>query len=387
METSTTSPDQANHEGTSSIIESLPTELKVMVLCHMPEISSLSSIVHACPAYHQAYLGAREEILHTITVRTLRKNDIGLLDPWTAVHAPQLEYHIPHRVEIITGFLERYYQGRMDGTRRRLTPQASLAILSLHGKFAILIAKYCKATCSKNPFTEASDDEPLPPSRSELHRLYRTLWRYEVYSKLFGLSKEAPLRRELGPFGMDPPDSTFSRTEIAHNFFGLFPIHEVEELACLQKYAREYYRPLSCETDQLVAQGPKQLYEVMTAASKDELQMRIAEGGKAGRVDVTMRAALDAHERDVNREGWQWKGMYDKSVIERVPTTGWLWASSRGIKNTDTRQRRWGYVFWDQERLDGWGITKENIVNWPSPRKPCCVLMSQPQAYPQTARQ
>ena len=166
--------------------------------------------------------------------------------------------------------------------------------------------------------------------------------------------------------GNEPLDFSFSEVEIARTFFGLFPIHEMEELACLQKYAEGYYDPLLWEPDQL---GPKQLYQVMTAKSFDERHTRIPEGMKVGRVNVTMRAALEAYERDVSWGSWQWKGMYDEFIRERVPTTGWLWASSRGIQYTDFRLRRWGHVFWDQERLDGWGITEENMVDWPHSRR------------------
>ena len=174
---------------------------------------------------------------------------------------------------------------------------------------------------------------------------------------------------KIDMLGRDDPYSTFSEVEMAHNFFRLFPIHEVEELACRQKYGRDYYHSLSGGRDRLVALGPKQLHDAMTAASEDERATRIAEGEKAGRPDVTMRAALDAYETDVSWGVWQWRGMYDKFVSERIPTTGWLWASSRGIQNTDFRLRRWGYVFWDQERLDRWVIREENMVNWPDPRR------------------
>ncbi len=367
MESTANFLEQVHHDRATSL-ESLPSEIIVMILCHIPEASSLSSIVHASPTYHQAYLGARQEILHNITTQTLQKNNIGLLDPWTAIHAPQLGFYTPHRAEIISDYLERYAQGRMDGSTRRLAPQDSLAILRLQRRFTILIAKYCEAIFSKNPFTELSDGDPLLPSQSELHRLYRALWRYEIYSQFFGPYSEAHLR-EARAFSFEDPYFKFSEVDIARNFFGIFPIHEVEELACLQKFARDYYHPLSGGEDQLVALGPKRLYEVMTAESESERENRIAEGENAGRPDVTMRAAFDAYERDLSWGSWQWRGMYDKFVSERVPTTGWLWASSRGIQNTDFRLRRWGYVFWDQERLDCWGIAEEDMVNWPDPRR------------------
>lgn len=104
----------------------------------------------------------------------------------------------------------------------------------------------------------------------------------------------------------------------------------------------------------------------MTAATENEREARLADGRKIARVVFAPRTALDVHEADVCQGIWQWKGMYDNYVSERVPTTGWLWASSRGVKNVDHRLRRWGYVFWDRERLDGWGITQELMVNWPS---------------------
>lgn len=189
MEPTASVPEQAHQSGATTL-ENVPSEIKVMILCHMPSLSSLSSIVHASPTYYQAYLIAREEILHNITLQTLQRNNIGLLDPWTAIHIPQLDRYSPHRTQMYTEYLERYAQGRMDSGRRRLAPRDSLAILSLHKNFTVLIDKYCKNVISLNPSTEAADDDPIPPSQSELHRLYRALWRYEIYSQLFGPNKD-----------------------------------------------------------------------------------------------------------------------------------------------------------------------------------------------------
>ena len=110
MESTAIASEQAHHSQ-ATWLESLPLEIKVMILCHMPEVFSLSSILPASSTYHQAYLGAREEILQEITTQTLQKNNLGLLDPWTTIHAPQLGYYIPHRAEIISEYLERYAQG------------------------------------------------------------------------------------------------------------------------------------------------------------------------------------------------------------------------------------------------------------------------------------
>ena len=267
-------------------------------------------------------------------------------------------------------------------SRRRLAPKDSLAILSLHGKLTFLIAKYCKAQFSHNPLVEAADNDPLPPSQSELHRLYRAFWRYEIYSNFFGPSNE-PSGRNSSVAGIDRvienepsqiPDYTFRADEIVDGFFGLFPTHEVEELACLAEITRNYYlcfESSSCweRRNQLVTLGPKQLYQVLTAAAENECEARIAEVMKAERVAVTMRDALDEYDTDVSWWGWHWRDKCKIFVSERGSTVGWLWASSRGVQNTDHSLRRWGYVFWGQERLDAWGITQEHMGNWPHCRR------------------
>lgn len=366
-------PDK-DHHYRESPFDDLPTEIKVMILCHMPEVSSLSSTVHASPTYHQAYLGAREEILHKITIQTLQKNNIDLLDPWTAVHSPRLDssHQGLHRVEIIEERLERYAQGPINSSKRRLAPQDSLAILSLQRKFTVLIAEYCKAVLSINPLTQLADDDPRLPSHHELNRLYRALWRYEVYSKLFAPFK--PSFRRLRQIGIEPTDYALSEAKTAYRFFELFPIHEVEEMACLEKYAGDYYRPLSWKEHQLVSSGPTLLHDVMTAASENERKTRIAEVEKDRMVHFTMRDILDINVTWGNVPGKWWKGAYDKFVSERAPTAGWLWASRSGTQKTDFSLRRWGYVFWDQERLDAWGIMQENIINWPDPGAVAALL-------------
>ena len=369
MECSSIILGQAHHTQ-KPLLEDLPSEIKVMILCQIPQLSSLSSIVHASPTFHQAYRGAREEVLHTLVIRTLQKHDIGLLDPWTAIHAPPLGYHVPPG-DVNNGeeFLERYAQGRIDNGRRRLAPMDSLAILSLQRKLTFLIAKYCLDKTSTNPLTPSSANDALPPSQSELHRLHRAFWRYEVYSKFFG-----PRKHE---YGASPAYSTYGEVEIADSFFRLFPIHEVEEMACLHKWIRDYYfhDPAMCvwHGNQLVALGPQKLYGMITAGSERERKTCTAEYSNS-RPIATMRDALDAYEREVSRGTWLWRDVcdFDESSRERIPTTGWLWASSLGIQNTNFRLRRWGYVFWDRARLDGWGITETDMVEWPEIFGPAC---------------
>jgi hypothetical protein len=49
---------------------------------------------------------------------------------------------------------------------------------------------------------------------------------------------------------------------------------------------------------------------------------------------------------------------------EELPNSGWVWSKrdtdledrERYFEEGDEGVRRWGYVMWDQERLDEWGV-------------------------------
>ena len=317
-------------------------------------------MVHASPAYHEAYLGAREEVLHVITTHILHQNGIGLLDPWTAVHAPQLGYDIHNRTEIITDFLERYHQGRMEGNPRRLALQDSLAILNLQSRIAFLISEYCKAMFAKHPLTRSKDKGSLSPSQPELKRLHRAHWRYIICSRLFALTTwDHHLSVGNDASAVDEEYPT------ALKFLGLFPIHEVEELACLHR--EDCIDAMVFRKDEIqdgdVDQRPRQLYKALTAKYGKESDACIDESHLYRALDVKMHFVLDLYETQVNWGSWHWKGMHDKSASDRVPNTGWLWANSLSTKNVDYGHRRWGYVFWDRERLDNWNITAKDMVS------------------------
>ena len=357
--TSATYVDRA-HNSRTSPLEHLPSEIKVMILCHIPGLSCLRTLVHASPAYHEAYLGAREEVLHGITTYILHQNGIGLLDPWTAIHAPQLGYDIHNRTEIISEFLERYHQGRMDGNPRRLALQDSLATLDLQSRIAFLVSEYCKAMFAKNPLTKSKDMGSLSPSQSELKRLHRAHWRYVIYSRLFALSTWGhPL--SVGNYA----SAVEEEYPTAYKFLGLFPIHEVEELACLHRedcFSAMMLRKDEKEDDD-VDQRPRQLYKALTAKYGKESDACIDESRLYRILDSKMRVVLQFYETQVSWGNWHWKGMCDNFANDRVPTTGWLWANSRGIQKVDYELRRWGYVFWDRERLDNWNITAKDMVS------------------------
>ena len=352
-------------------LEHMPFEIKIMLMSKMSSIDTLKNIVQASPDYHQAYLRAREEILHSITIRILYDSGVSTLDAWTTVNAPQIDLNVDHRREMIIQYLQRYGDCMTDG-RPRFTVNESLDVLSLHHKIEVLIGGYCRDKLTKN---QLSGEEHVfrEASLSELHRLYRAFYRFEIYCRIFCGTKG----HLEGRGRAYPPSEDFDEVDVAEIFLGLFPVHEVEELACVHKYIEEYYRRMIGLYDSdiwkwldiLVTAGPCFMYLSFTQRSAwDQLQyLEAHQKAYYSELipDITWRDALDAYERILNTGVWPWKGIDHPASSERWPTVGWVWASQRGAANVDLKLRRWGYVFWDQKRLEEWGVTDEIMLSWP----------------------
>jgi hypothetical protein len=65
----------------SNTLEALPQELKLNLLDQIPDVATLSALIHASPTYHELYAALREEILTSITLKELFAREIKLLPP------------------------------------------------------------------------------------------------------------------------------------------------------------------------------------------------------------------------------------------------------------------------------------------------------------------
>jgi len=66
---------------TSNALEALPQELKLSLLHQLPDVATLSALIHASPTYHELYAALHEEIFTSITLKELSARDIKLLPP------------------------------------------------------------------------------------------------------------------------------------------------------------------------------------------------------------------------------------------------------------------------------------------------------------------
>jgi len=353
-------------------LQLFPAEIKILILCSTPDYESMKSLAHVSSSYHQAYLKAQEDVLHHVTTNTLHEVGLDLLDPWSVLHAPRPGITVSNRLEIIDAFLETYGQGRMTDNLR-LSIEDSLNILRFHVKFRFIIDSFCRLNLSRNPLYMSEGQELgadyqrslLPqPSYTELRRLNRAFWRWELYSKLFVAN--------IDPSNDAIPDQQAAEAvseNIARKYLGLFPIHEVEEIASLHSFANFLFAGTFSPIflDAAITLGPAFVYSLILAPS--EQLMKDIFPSTPWRWGKTMRYTLRSYEWIVSGgQGWPRRVTERSSRVDSVPTDGWLWASLRGAQNTDYKLRRWGYVFWDRRRLDEWGVNQQRLLNWPWPK-------------------
>lgn len=102
-------------------LEQLPPEIQIIILKRLPNITSLSSLVHASPTYHSTYLDNRQAIFTTITLRTLQSRRSKILPSCSAAQVC-LQSAEPPCAEVQSAFQSLYKQVRRLVPPRIISP-------------------------------------------------------------------------------------------------------------------------------------------------------------------------------------------------------------------------------------------------------------------------
>lgn len=139
----------------------------------------------------------------------------------------------PHEPQELLAFLRSYGQSRYQMADfnpgwlacRGLTE--AVGLIHLHKSVTYIAAEYCVSVGSKMPQSEPV----LNLSPLEQLRLYRAIYRFQIYCNFFG--RNLPLANPDGgntstEFGEDP----------AMGFLSSFPPWELQEIACIWRYLK-----------------------------------------------------------------------------------------------------------------------------------------------------
>ncbi|KAJ0106845.1 hypothetical protein J7T55_014921 [Diaporthe amygdali] len=379
----------------SPTLESLPAELRTILLMSIPNLATLSRLVHASPVFHAQYLLDRKSIL-TRVLLTETTEDV-FVDVYAAFRSRPYNIGLPTGPNTnVTSFLALYRVWRSPSASDRPT----LETCSLDG--ICWMARFHQSTV--NPLVtyfiswalanfRSSPVQPNAQSpeaaedltRTEKTRLTRALYRFEVFCHLFCGSQYERF------VAMDINEVFFSNLDLAP--------WEAEEMNCIYAFVKQNYEAvlddvkgdLNEENPKFDGQFEPELQGLAFPIDQDYdgfLNGTIGHGGlklalemiKAAshyeRVDLMTKSlqnegdffeeavgfAAQRHRRDIqfddrDRAEERRQAMAFAGDDAGAPPLVWtlLWGgkySNLFGEYIPDEIRRWGYVFWDAHRID-----------------------------------
>ncbi|KAJ5093455.1 hypothetical protein N7456_009316 [Penicillium angulare] len=257
------SPDQFTYifsQGKPTI-ESLPTDIIVLILFQIPDIPSVRSLVRASPIWHHVYLAVRQRILRFHLNQEFESLAIDPAEAITALRSQGL-YLRTYREEAIA--LLDAWRRHQEIAELALTPSIRVD-QPRDFEEVIDLLHYCRqlrffledfsinAICPQwMSSTQWNDNLPLRLSQTEQTRFMRAVCRLQIHTNIFGpalknpytVSRAADYRNFWQ--GFCPRDQMEPAYQLFH---GAMPTWEYDEIASLVPYFEDKYRAICSEID------------------------------------------------------------------------------------------------------------------------------------------
>ena len=213
-----------------SNLESLPVELQLSILYKLSDVSSLSALVHASPLYHQAYVSVRQQVLLEVLFEEV--GPFVLFDAWIVVQAQKLERENEDNGENVRWFLDQCKKSTLHNiplkSMKELPLEELFSLARLQRTVQFVATAFVESAISNRPIACQLKDQHEPPSVTESQRMYRALYRLELFCRLFN----EPTRKTPQPF------KDINKPPL---FVAFYPSREVEEIACIRDYIINFY--------------------------------------------------------------------------------------------------------------------------------------------------
>ncbi|KAG9247956.1 hypothetical protein BJ878DRAFT_476907 [Calycina marina] len=378
-------------------LEGLPVEIKVLILQNA-DLTGLKALVRASPSLHRVYRDHRQAVLTQALRSTLtdallwEARELTVVGRWAGSGDPR------SRSASVAGFLVVYHAVRQGGVfpAERIELRVLVPMVRYQLMIEAIAMQYSRAILAEHPVTGRKMAEFGALSGTEARRIYRALYRFDLYCALFHVQKRWPLdgrERWRRHYGVVP---------ISRFFLSKFALWEVEEVACIAKYLLDQYNMylraaghrdpedvkkessrqrrrsddalnvrLTEKKDNCMALGLTYFHSLSTA-KQSQRQIALA-GSAVSDEDSHLARALHGHhesQQHVHRaQGISAEMFHDVKFTGEAagPNAGFLW--SKGAKpwhfdRVNNAHRDWGYVFWDRGRLSEWGVLRQNRRTW-----------------------
>ncbi|KAL9122316.1 MAG: hypothetical protein Q9187_001125 [Circinaria calcarea] len=373
------------------LLLSFPTELAQAILFHAPDFISLRALTLSSPFFYRAFLTAQKLILNKVLSNEFRASRTILPDALTTFTSARLSLQSDSQIrdDQIKSFLLNLHPITALPEIWSLSDFWALSTTHDHVKY---FANDFAITLSANPLTGASHEVPSALTPTEMDRVERALYRYELYCNLFG--------KNHGYGRLDWPDQR--RPDFRDQqrmFFGKFAPWENEQLATIYEYLvrklstafndvaehdvvwgeftvpfQDDYDPLYNYRDHWLSLGLEYLHRLATASTYNERYELLNPEFKCDS-DFLYPAYSEPADDDYDEILIADLTEQDRDRILKPPfvkdpdvgpAEAWRWAYQGETTayiyfQPDQRQlRKNGYVMFDYDRLCRWNLFSES---------------------------
>jgi hypothetical protein len=235
------------------MLEKLPSELKSQILLDMSDLQTLNALIHASPSYHQVYTSQRINILSKVMERELEPP--VLADAIATLAASRLADG-EDRITKVRDFLDQYrttIYAKGGSGLSSITPEDISCVARLHTAITTIALRFYEFTVVARPHLPDVESTRPSPSRTELQRIYRALYRFEMFCKLFSsnrIPRDSTRYFQTGyPYTGATSSAPLNLTEadgrdISDWFLAIFQPWEVEEIGCVYDFLSRQYDTL-----------------------------------------------------------------------------------------------------------------------------------------------
>ncbi|KXH49793.1 hypothetical protein CSIM01_03930 [Colletotrichum simmondsii] len=394
----------------ASRLESLPAELRFLLLSWMPDLPTLHNVINASPVLHAQYRKARDTLLFTCLSKEL---DGYYVDAFATLRSRVTILGLKRTDDMCEQFLSDDHDSVLSGKhtvgdfdRPRARPIARLYANWALGNLRQAVSSESQFTSGETSIsTRPGADDVASLSPSEEIRIYRAIYRFETYCHLFGRNKGV---RSYG----------FRSDKICDIFFGNFDPWDVEAFGSIYLFIKYKYERLFDEVKDDVADTnprfndrnsvltPFDSWDLVTPA----LRNKIMNGTTARGLRPLLRLLrIDDHETLVNKmlstlamdrdidecleHVLDWPAQHERRIsspqfptardkLERAKTSmkfmgdnvpplspplAWVLLWNGRYSNVfggfvPEELRRWGYVMWDEQRWNEMGAGAKGLI-------------------------
>lgn len=215
--------------------DNLPPELSMTILELLESTTDLYSVISASPNALRVFEASSERVLLTVTQR--RMNPQSLRHAIATIGIPSVRRNRPEslRFKPLWKFLDRYFSSDPEASIDiRLGPGNARALATIHAHVRRHIRRYADQTCVQlsgpkhgtglDETRQHTADSGQRLSSTELIRLERGFYRYELYCRVFPAEPGNALQ------------SRSSAIEQFEHFIKHLKPWEVEEIVCVHEY-------------------------------------------------------------------------------------------------------------------------------------------------------